>query len=97
MEGAEKGPGGTVPILRQDLKLLSNKQTLTQRLSETAPSTKGKRKLQSMATLVRQHRPDNQQHRHPRRLQLLQSRSPKQTRFLISPNSSHKNQRSHTG
>jgi hypothetical protein len=45
MEGAEKGPGGTVPILRQDLKLLSNQQTLKQRLSKPAPPRPGEKKV----------------------------------------------------
>jgi hypothetical protein len=34
LKGAEKGPGGTVPIARQNLNLLSPKQTLNQRLSK---------------------------------------------------------------
>jgi hypothetical protein len=34
LEGAEKGPGGTVPIPRQNLKILSPNQTLSQRLSK---------------------------------------------------------------
>lgn len=37
MEGSEKGPGGTVPMLRQDLNLLSNEQTLAQRSSKPPP------------------------------------------------------------
>src|ERR1700760_4174571 len=34
LEGAQRGPGGTVPILRQNLNQLIPNQTLTQRLSK---------------------------------------------------------------
>ena len=37
VDGAEKGPPGTVPILRQDLALLNPDQSLKERLSKSAP------------------------------------------------------------
>jgi hypothetical protein len=40
--GSEKGPGGTVPVLRQNLSLLSDQQTLQQRLSKPPPPSQGK-------------------------------------------------------
>lgn len=45
-EGSEKGPGGAVPILRQDLNLISGKQTLAQRLTKP-PFPPGKKEDRS--------------------------------------------------
>jgi hypothetical protein len=39
LPGVEKGPAGTVPILRQNLELLSFNHSLTQRLSKKGPPT----------------------------------------------------------
>lgn len=49
LEGAEKGPGGTVPIPRQNLNLLSPDQSLQQRLSKP-PRPVAPKESESQAT-----------------------------------------------